>query len=139
MPLSARDQAAARYRRSFDAGVEPPPPRTAANRALLEEVRQEMCQEARQEESASSNGSVVSEAPVAGQHLYIMQRSDAPDLLKIGRSNDPMRRAAAIQAGQCFSVKVRAMFPDAGSKEHDVHRILHHHRVLGAQVLNGSA
>ena len=59
-------ETAARYRRSFEAGVEPPAPSDGPNRALLEEVRQEMCQEARQEESASSNGSVVSEAPVAG-------------------------------------------------------------------------
>ena len=42
MPLSVVEKASKRYRESFEKGIEPPPPRTAANAALLEEVRAEV-------------------------------------------------------------------------------------------------
>ena len=44
MPLSAVEKASKRYRDSFEKGLEPPPPRTAVNAALLEEVRAEVKQ-----------------------------------------------------------------------------------------------
>ena len=44
MPLSAVEKASRRYRDSLEKGLEPPPPRTAANVALLEEVRTEVKQ-----------------------------------------------------------------------------------------------
>ena len=74
------------------------------------------------EEEAST---VASEAEPYGEHMYIMQRSDAPGVLKVGRSNDPMKRATQLQSGHCFSVSVLATFPHAGSKERAVHDILH--------------
>ena len=67
----------------------------------------------------------------AGKHLYVMQRSDAPDLLMIGRSNDPVRRASTLQCGHCFSMRVLFIIPNTGSKEHSVHDILQEHRVSG--------
>ena len=44
MPLSAVEKASRRYRDCLEKGLEPPPPRTAANMALLEEVRTEVRQ-----------------------------------------------------------------------------------------------
>ena len=61
--------------------------------------------------------------------MYIMQRSDVRGVLKVGRSNDPMKRATQLQIGQCFWVSVLATFPNAGSKERAVHTILDPHRV----------
>ena len=42
MPLSPAEKAEMRYRQALERGEEPPPPRTDANRALLEEVRAEV-------------------------------------------------------------------------------------------------
>ena len=64
-----------------------------------------------------------------GQNLYIMERSDMPGVLKIGRSDNPAKRAASLQCGHCFWVKVLATFPDAGCKEHAIHSALECYRV----------
>ena len=42
MPLTPEDKAKNRYRADLEKGVEPPPPRTEANKAYLEEVREEV-------------------------------------------------------------------------------------------------
>ena len=59
-----------------------------------------------------------------------MACSAAPDLLKIGRSNNVAGRAAALESSQWFRIKVLAIFPDAGQKENAVHRALRDCRVL---------
>ena len=64
-----------------------------------------------------------------GRHLYIIECSAAPGLLKIGRSNDPWKRAVSLQAGTCFWMNVKATFSDAGPLERTVHYTLRHRRV----------
>ena len=64
-------------------------------------------------------------------HLYIMSRSDAPGILKIGRSDDPESRAKTLQSCQCFWVNVLAVFKHGGALEADVHYILQHVRIDG--------
>ena len=64
-------------------------------------------------------------------HLYVMQRSDAPGVWKVGRSDDPQRRAVDLQAGHCFLVHVVATFHGAGCCERAVHELLAEHRVDG--------
>lgn len=62
-------------------------------------------------------------------HLYVMQRSDAPGVLKIGRSDDPTKRAGSLQSGHCFFVRVLAVFQDAGHHERLVHEQLNEFNV----------
>jgi len=64
-------------------------------------------------------------------HLYVMTRSDAPGLLKIGRSSNPERRAQDLHGGHCFHVNVLCAFPQAGHIETPVHHALVSHRVAG--------
>jgi hypothetical protein len=64
-------------------------------------------------------------------HLYVMSRSDAPGLLKVGRSDDPERRAADLQSGHCFWITVQAVINDRGCCENGVHRLLQHACVDG--------
>ena len=64
-------------------------------------------------------------------HLYVMQRSDAPGVWKVGRSDDPQRRAVDLQTGHCFLVHVVATFHGAGCCERAVHELLAEHRVDG--------
>ena len=64
-------------------------------------------------------------------HLYVMSRSDAPGLLKVGRSDDPERRAGDLQSGHCFWIVVQAVINGRGCCEHEVHRRLQHARVDG--------
>ena len=65
-------------------------------------------------------------------HLYVMSRSDAPGLFKVGKSNDPLRRAKQLQAGHAFWVNVEATFTGHGGLELQVHQILQPTRVDGA-------
>ncbi len=65
------------------------------------------------------------------QHLYLMVRSDAPGLLKIGRSKDPANRAKQLETSQCFHVTVAAVFEGAGDLEPYVHSKLAACRELG--------
>ena len=64
-------------------------------------------------------------------HLYVMTRSDAPGLLKVGRSDDPERRAVDLQSGHCFLVHVVAVFYNVGHRERAVHEYLRDSRVDG--------
>ena len=64
-------------------------------------------------------------------HLYVMSRSDAPGLLKVGRSDDPERRAMDLQSGHCFRITVQAVINGRGCCEQEVHRRLQHARVDG--------
>ena len=64
-------------------------------------------------------------------HLYVMSRSDAPGLLKVGRSDDPGRRAVDLQSGHCFLVHVVAVFYNVGHRERVVHEYLQDSRVDG--------
>ena len=61
-------------------------------------------------------------------HLYIMTRSDAPSLIKIGRSNNPERRAQDLHTGHCFTMEVLACMKHVGMHERAVHAILKPHR-----------
>ena len=65
-------------------------------------------------------------------HLYVLSRSDAPGLLKIGRSHAPDSRAATLQSGHCFWVKVDATFKGYWHFELQVHQLLPHTQVPGA-------
>ena len=67
-------------------------------------------------------------------HLYVMSRSDAPGALKIGRSDDPERRAHELQRGHFFTMKVLAWVEQAGCHEHSVHAALRYCRIEGPGV-----
>ena len=54
-------------------------------------------------------------------NLYVMQRSDAPQFVKVGRSDHPVQRAEALQSGHCFFMRVLAIFSDVGQHERWVH------------------
>ena len=67
-------------------------------------------------------------------HLYIMGRSDAPGALKVGRSDDPARRAHDLQAGHFFTMTVVARVEHAGRHERAVHAALQDRRIQGPGV-----
>ena len=81
------------------------------------------------ERDCASEASTEPETIDRGRHLYIIECSAAPGLVKIGRSSNPARRATELQAGQWFWVKVLAAFSDAGHLERSIHRALQHSRV----------
>ena len=56
--------------------------------------------------------------------LYIATRTDAPHLLKIGRSSNTKDRCRQLQTGHCFKIRVLAIFGGAGACEKPVHRAL---------------
>ena len=62
--------------------------------------------------------------------LYIMERSDAPGIIKVGSSQDPERRRRQLEEGHTFRMSVVAVFPGAGRFEHCVHRKLAYARVM---------
>ena len=64
-------------------------------------------------------------------HLYVMSRSDAPGLVKVGRSDNPERRALDLQSGHCFWIVVQAIVNGRGGCEREMHRLLQHVRVDG--------
>jgi hypothetical protein len=64
-------------------------------------------------------------------HLYIATRSDAPDIVKIGRSNDPCRRCEGLSTSHCFTVSTAFVFHGYGRLEAAVHKALDDKRVLG--------
>ena len=138
MPWSAEKKFRHRARCALEAGIDYKA-LGARNRTILKNIRAEIAAGPaeittdRAEIAAAAGEPSISSIPTAskvGQHLYIMRRSDAPDKLKIGRSNDPVNRAATLQSGHCFHVSVLAMFPNAGSKEQAVHAILQQRRTL---------
>ena len=65
--------------------------------------------------------------------LYVATRSDAPDVLKIGRSNNPNRRCNDLSNSQCFSITPLAVFPKHGHCERLVHKKLEGRRALGGR------
>ena len=67
-------------------------------------------------------------------HLYLMSRCDAPGALKVGRSDDPARRALDLQAGHFFTMKVLARAEGAGGFERSVHALLQDSRIEGPGV-----
>ena len=62
--------------------------------------------------------------------LYIMERSDAPGIVKIGSSQKPERRRRQLEEGHTFRMRIVAVFPGAGEFEHQVHRKLAYARVM---------
>ena len=56
--------------------------------------------------------------------LYIATRTDAPHLLKIGRSSNTRDRCRQLQHGHCFQIRVLAIFRGFGDCERPVHRAL---------------
>ena len=56
--------------------------------------------------------------------LYIATRTDAPHLLKIGRSSNIRARCRQLQTGHCFQIQVLAIFRGFGACEKPVHRAL---------------
>jgi len=64
-------------------------------------------------------------------HLYAMCRSDAPGVIKVGRSDDPTRRAHELQAGHFFAMTVLARVEHAGPHERAVHAALQDRRIQG--------
>ena len=61
--------------------------------------------------------------------LNIATRSDAPHLLKIGRSSNANSRCRQLQNGHCFRIHVIAIFRGVGACEKPVHRALRDYRV----------
>ena len=61
--------------------------------------------------------------------LYIATRTDAPHLLKIGRSSNTRDRCRQLQCGHCFQIQVLAIFRGFGACERPVHRALRDYRV----------
>ncbi len=54
-------------------------------------------------------------------HLYLMAKSDDPGVLKIGRSDEPARRAKDLEKSQAFHVTAVAVFAGAGDLEREIH------------------
>ena len=61
--------------------------------------------------------------------LYLATRSDAPHLLKIGRSSNAHSRCRQLQTGHCFRIHVLAIFRRMGAREAPVHRALKEYRL----------
>ena len=66
---------------------------------------------------------------VYAAHLYVLQRSDAPHMLKIGRSSHPRLRAKDVSIHQVFDAYVIATFENKGDQELKVHEALSEYRV----------
>ena len=73
----------------------------------------------------------VQHPTVKGEHMYILRRSDQPDLYKIGRSTNPKSRAYILSIGQCFKVEVVAIYEGEGLNELPVQYALEQYRVPG--------
>ena len=66
-------------------------------------------------------------------HLYVLGRSDAPHIFKIGRSHDSALRAKHLGESHCFKVECLLSFDQAGMHELEVHNRLEEYRVLAGQ------
>ena len=71
--------------------------------------------------------------PTVPSHLYILRRSDAPHIFKIGRSRDPALCAKQLGEAHCFKVECLMSFDQAGVHEREVHMKLDEYRVVGGQ------
>jgi hypothetical protein len=90
----------------------------------------------RDQSEASEEGAATQEGeqelpPLRSDSLYIFQNSLLPNMLKIGRSCNPFARASSLQASQPFTIRVLAIYPDAGCLESSVHKLLAYCRVTG--------
>ena len=65
--------------------------------------------------------------------LYLASRSDAPHLLKIGRSSNAHSRCRQLQNGHCFRIHVLAIFGNLGACEAPVHRALKQYRICNSE------
>ena len=65
--------------------------------------------------------------------LYLAIRSDAPHLLKIGRSSNALSRCRQLQTGHCFKIHVEALWVGFGARERAVHRALQDYRVENSE------
>ena len=85
------------------------------------------------EEGAATSQEVEQEPepPLRSDSLYIFSNSLLPNMLKIGRSCNPFARASTLQASQPFTIRVMAVYPDAGCLESSVHKLLAYCRVTG--------
>ena len=119
-PVTAEYQFRRRVRKALDEG-RVPRAQGSVNCAILAEMLSER--------DGTSDASTEPETTDRGRHLYIIECSAAPGLVKIGRSSNPARRATELQAGQWFWVKVLAAFSDAGHLERSIHRALQQSRV----------
>ena len=61
--------------------------------------------------------------------LYIAKRTDAPGLVKVGRSNNPAARLLQLPTGHCFKMVLVATFPGLGHMETTIQRGLRPTRV----------
>ena len=73
------------------------------------------------------------ESAPAERTLYIACNPRIPGEIKVGRSNDPQSRIARMSYTQNFDLALIASFPDLGSLETHVHRILSPYRVQGCR------
>ena len=65
--------------------------------------------------------------------LYLAIRSDAPHLLKIGRSSNALSRCRQLQTGHCFKIHVEALWVGFGARERAVHRALQDYRIENSE------
>jgi len=63
-------------------------------------------------------------------HMYLFSYSDRPNLFKLGKSGDPVFRAAQLQMSQPFHVIVEHIWPHAGHLELQVHHAMGQYRHL---------
>ena len=68
--------------------------------------------------------------------LYLATRSDAPHLLKIGRSSNAHSRCRQLQTGHCFRIHVIAISGEMGACEAPVHRALKEYRIDNSEWFN---
>ena len=61
--------------------------------------------------------------------LYICSRSDAPNILNIGKSSNTLARCAQLQAGHSFRIIIRAILENRGNCEKSVHKVLKQYRI----------
>ncbi len=67
--------------------------------------------------------------------LYIATRTDAPHLLKIGRSSNTRDRCRQLQTGHCFNIKMLAICRRTGACDKPRHRALRDYRLGNSEWL----
>src|SRR5579859_2718013 len=65
----------------------------------------------------------------SGSHLYVIESEVG--LVKIGRSNDPRKRCAALQTASGMTLRIAKILKDRGHEERAIHLILKAHRKNG--------
>ena len=64
-------------------------------------------------------------------HLHLFCSSDNAELLKVGRSDNPHKRALALQKHHAFHILVLHVLPDKGKNEANVHTLMKEFKVTG--------